>query len=123
LLKHYYGTGGDLNVDEVKDVFPITEALGIIHPQEGVLTGHFNYSEEGKRVALNQLDKGCKLPVSLDPYSPDNGIGKYNVADMITGYGVSESVKHYYEIFTQEGLSGQSAFIQGWGNFVSADAL
>lgn len=123
VLKHYYGTGGDLNVDEVKDVFPITEALGIIHPQEGVLTGHFNYSEAGKRVALNQLDKGCKLPVSLVPYSPDNGIGKYTVADMITGYGVSESVRHYYEIFGQESLSGKSAFIQGWGNVASAAAL
>ena len=43
ILKSYYGTGGDLNVDEVKDVFPITESLGIIHPQEGVLSGHFKY--------------------------------------------------------------------------------
>ena len=29
LLKSYYGTGGDLNVDELKDVIPITEAMGL----------------------------------------------------------------------------------------------
>ena len=123
LLKFYYGTGGDLNVDEVKDVFPITEALGIIHPQEGVLTGHFNYSEEGKKSALNQLDHGCKLPVCLQEYSPDNGKGNYTVADMITGFGVAESVRHYYDIYKQSDLSGKSAFIQGWGNVAYAAAL
>ncbi|HSN49297.1 MAG TPA: Glu/Leu/Phe/Val dehydrogenase dimerization domain-containing protein, partial [Flavobacterium sp.] len=26
ILKNYYGTGGDLNVDELKDVIPITES-------------------------------------------------------------------------------------------------
>ena len=33
ILKNYYGTGGDLNVDELKDVVPITEELGLWHPQ------------------------------------------------------------------------------------------
>ena len=39
LLKNYYGTGGDLNVDEINEVIPITESNGVWHPQEGVLTG------------------------------------------------------------------------------------
>ena len=29
LLKNYYGTGGDLNVDEIHEVIPITAELGI----------------------------------------------------------------------------------------------
>ena len=33
ILKNYYGTGGDLNVDELRDVIPITEDLGLWHPQ------------------------------------------------------------------------------------------
>ncbi|MFN6117049.1 MAG: Glu/Leu/Phe/Val dehydrogenase dimerization domain-containing protein, partial [Flavobacteriales bacterium] len=37
LLKTYYGTGGDLNVDELHDVIPITERYGLRHPQEGVV--------------------------------------------------------------------------------------
>ena len=35
LLKNYYGTGGDLNVDEIHEVIPMTANLGILHPQEG----------------------------------------------------------------------------------------
>ena len=34
LLKYYYGTGGDLNVDEIHEVIPITETNGVWHPQE-----------------------------------------------------------------------------------------
>ena len=40
LLKHYYGTGGDLNVDEIHEVIPMTEDNGVWHPQEGVFSGH-----------------------------------------------------------------------------------
>ncbi len=37
LLKAYYGTGGDMNVDETHEVIPITESSGVWHPREGVL--------------------------------------------------------------------------------------
>ena len=47
---------------------------------------------------------------------------KYAVADMITGYGVSESVKHFYEIFKSTSLEGKRTIIQGWGNVASAAA-
>ena len=33
ILKHYYGTGGDLNVDEIHEVIPMTAALDVLHPQ------------------------------------------------------------------------------------------
>lgn len=122
ILKSYYGTGGDLNVDEVKDVFPITEKLGIIHPQEGVLQGHFNYTDERKQLILQQLDKGCKLPVKDPIYSVDQK-GSYTVADMVTGYGVAESIRSYYEIFKETDLKGKTVLIQGWGNVASATAF
>jgi len=32
LLKNYYGTGGDMNVDQKAEVIPITESYGIWHP-------------------------------------------------------------------------------------------
>ena len=48
LLKNYYGTGGDLNVDEIHEVIPITEQYGLWHPQEGVVNGHFNATEPEK---------------------------------------------------------------------------
>ena len=46
---------------------------------------------------------------------------KYVVADMITGYGVAESVKHYYNIYGGK-LKGKKIIVQGWGNVGSAGA-
>jgi glutamate dehydrogenase/leucine dehydrogenase len=40
---------------------------------------------------------------------------------MITGYGVAESVKHYYDIYGGE-LKGKNVIVQGWGNVGSAGA-
>ena len=58
LLKSYYGTGGDLNVDEVHEVIPITESHGLWHPQEGVVNGHFQPSESERIRKVGQLLQG-----------------------------------------------------------------
>jgi glutamate dehydrogenase/leucine dehydrogenase len=44
------------------------------------------------------------------------------VADLITGYGVAEAVRHYYDLYHQTTPSGKTAIIQGWGNVASAAA-
>ena len=121
LLKNYYGTGGDLNVDELKDVTPITEALGLWHPQEGIVNGHLRSNPGDKINIIGQLRYGCAKIVE-DPRFVPEGPRKYAVADLITGYGVSESVRHYYDIFQGSGLEGKTAIIQGWGNVASAAA-
>lgn len=41
LKSYYYGTGGDLNVDEINEIIPITEDCEVWHPQEGVFNDHF----------------------------------------------------------------------------------
>ena len=97
LLKHYYGTGGDLNVDEIKEVIPITEDCGVWHPQEGVFNGHYQPRESQKINRIGQLRQGVLKTIESKNYTPDFK-RKFVVADMITGYGVSESVKHYYQI-------------------------
>lgn len=121
LLKHYYGTGGDLNVDELKDVIPITEDLGLWHPQEGIVNGHLGSSKGDLVRILGQLRHGCGKIVEDPRYVPDSP-KVYAVADMITGYGVAESVKHYYQLFRQTDLHGKKVIIQGWGNVASAAA-
>lgn len=121
LLKHYYGTGGDLNVDELKDVIPITQDLGLWHPQEGIVNGHFKSTKGDKIHIIGQLRYGCAKIVEDARYVPE-GPHKYAVADMITGYGVAESVRHYYQIFRKSDLQGKTAIIQGWGNVASAAA-
>jgi glutamate dehydrogenase/leucine dehydrogenase len=120
LLKHYYGTGGDLNIDEINEVIPITEDCGVWHPQEGVFNGHYQPRESQKINRIGQLRQGVLKTIESKNYTPDIE-RKFVVADMITGYGVSESVKHYYQIYGGK-LKNKRVIVQGWGNVGSAAA-
>lgn len=120
LLKNYYGTGGDLNVDEIHEVIPITAELGIDHPQEGVFNGHFKPNNEDKSKIIKQLQEGVLLPVKNNALTPSPE-RNFTVADMITGYGVSEAVNHYYNIYGGN-IKGKRVIIQGWGNVGAAAA-
>ena len=120
LLKHYYGTGGDLNVDEINEVIPITEDCGVWHPQEGVFNGHYQPRESQKINRIGQLRQGVLKTIESENYTPDIE-RKFVIADMITGYGVAESVKHYYKIYGGN-LKNKRVIVQGWGNVGSAAA-
>ena len=87
LLKTYYGTGGDLNVDEVHEVIPITESYGLWHPQEGVVNGHFEPSDSERIQKVGQLRMGVAKVVEDPRYTPrlrpqvpgrrpDHGLGR-----------------------------------------------
>lgn len=121
LLKNYYGTGGDLNVDEVHDVIPITASYGVLHPQEGVVNGHFKANDDDRRKSISNLQAGVSKVLNDVRFSPDV-TRKYVVADMITGYGVAEAVRHFYNIYGGE-LKGKRVIVQGWGNVGSAAAF
>ena len=120
LLKNYYGTGGDLNVDEIHEVIPMTEDCGVWHPQEGVFNGHFKPTEADKINRIGQLRQGVIKVIENPAYSPDV-LKKYTVADMITGFGVAEAVKHFYSIYGGD-VAGKKAIVQGFGNVGSAAA-
>lgn len=120
LLKHYYGTGGDLNVDEINEVIPITEDCGVWHPQEGVFNGHYQPRESQKINRIGQLRQGVLKTIESENFTPDIE-RKFVIADMITGYGVAESVKHYYKIYGGN-LKNKRVIVQGWGNVGSAAA-
>lgn len=121
LLKHYYGTGGDLNVDEIHEVIPITEECGVWHPQEGVFNGHFHPTEAQKVKRIGNLRLGVVKVLEDINYSPSVE-KKYKVADMITGFGVAESVKHFYSIWGGE-VKDKKVIVQGWGNVGAAAAF
>ena len=118
LLKYYYGTGGDLNVDEIHEVIPITEDAGIWHPQEGVFTGHYKPTEAQKVNRIGQLRQGVVKIIEDESFTPSLK-KKYTIADMCTGYGVAEAVKHYYELWGGD-FKGKRAIVQGWGNVGAA---
>ncbi len=121
LLKSYYGTGGDLNVDEIHEVIPITEASGVWHPQEGVFEGHFKPRQADKINRIGQLRQGVIKVIENPAYSPDVS-RKYTVADMITGYGVAVAAKHFYTI-NGGTIKGKRVVVQGFGNVGAAAAF
>jgi len=121
LLKHYYGTGGDLNVDADKDVIPITEDCGVWHPQEGIFNGHFKPSVADKINRIGQLRLGVIKIIENKKFSPDIS-KKYTIADMLTGYGVAIAVNHYYNIYGGS-IEGKRAVVQGFGNVGAAAAF
>lgn len=118
LLKYYYGTGGDLNIDEINEVIPITEDTGIWHPQEGVFNGHYRPTEPQKVNRIGQLRRGVIKIIEDQRYTP-SALKKYTIADMCTGYGVAQAVKHYYELWGGS-IEGKRAVVQGWGNVGAA---
>lgn len=118
LLKQYYGTGGDLNVDEIHEVIPYTENVGIWHPQEGVLNGHFSPDESRRIHAIGRLRQGVSKILEDKRFTPD-AKSPYTVADMITGYGVAMSVMHHYHLLGQD-VKGKKTIVQGWGNVAAA---
>ena len=120
LLKTYYGTGGDMNVDEVHEVIPICKENGIIFPLEGVVRGHYKKDEADTIKIINQLSQGVPLIVKDEHLTP-NPTKHYSVGDLITGYGVSVAILHYYNIYGGD-VKRKRVIIQGWGNVAGAAA-
>jgi glutamate dehydrogenase/leucine dehydrogenase len=120
LLKTYYGTGGDMNVDEVHEVIPMCEEQGILFPLEGIVNGHHRKDEKGKMKIINQLKDGVPLIVKETTLTPDPN-KDYSVGDLITGYGGSVAIFHYYNIYGGE-VKGKRVIVQGWGNVAGAAA-
>ena len=120
ILKSYYGTGGDMNVDEVEEVIPFCKNEGILFPLEGIVSGHFQLEGDEKNKIIDQLSTGVPLEVTSKNLLP-LGNKSYTVGDLITGYGVCESVIHYYNIYGGN-LKNKRAIIQGWGNVAATAA-
>jgi glutamate dehydrogenase/leucine dehydrogenase len=118
ILKNYYGTGGDMHVDEITEVIPYTEDYGLWHPQEGIVNGHFASSDNLKIKTIGQLRAGVSKIVEDIHFTPSPE-KKFAMADLITGYGVAMSLIHYYQIWGGD-ISTKKAIIQGWGNVGAA---
>jgi len=119
MLRTRYGTGGDLNVDETVDVIPAFQRIGLHHPQEGVVRGHFHPDEPTYGAIMRRLERGVVLPVGAAFGVSDTVL---SVSDMVTGYGVARAV----EVFLEReggGLSGARILLEGFGNVGGSCAL
>ena len=97
-------------MDEIHEVIAITKEYGLWHPQEGVMTGHYHATEPQKTQKLGQLRQGVIKVVEDATFSP-NLVRRYTVADLITGYGVAEAVRHNYRLWPGTELCGQRTII------------
>ncbi|MDX2132811.1 MAG: Glu/Leu/Phe/Val dehydrogenase dimerization domain-containing protein [Planctomycetota bacterium] len=114
-LKDCYGTGGDVNVDEVSEASAITAAVvGIGHPQQGICAGHMSPAD-GEAVAAKvaRLTSGCEAMVKLDDL-PGPRDGAWMVADVVTGLGVARAVETYYAARGMK-LEGERVSVEGFG--------
>lgn len=112
-LKSHYGTGGDENVDQIRDVFPILSSLGINHPQEGVVRGYLhNYDKAVQDNVINNLSRGTQMPIQSDSFL--NQL-RFTVSDIATGYGISNAVKSFLDL-SGENIQNQRVVLQGFGN-------
>ncbi|MFQ5746120.1 MAG: Glu/Leu/Phe/Val dehydrogenase dimerization domain-containing protein [Gemmatimonadota bacterium] len=106
-----YGTAGDLNVNELREVMPHCEALGIGHPQLGVLRGHLGLDGAalGERVAL--MHEGLDQVVEGEFGVPGTDL---RVFDLVTGYGVAASLARLLEHQERE-PEDTRVLLQGFG--------
>ncbi|MDP2957142.1 MAG: Glu/Leu/Phe/Val dehydrogenase dimerization domain-containing protein [Longimicrobiales bacterium] len=119
VLTTRYGTGGDVGVDEQKDVQRLCAELGLSHPQEGIVRGHLGLSDDGVQRALSALRAGL-----CQPAGPEFGVRDMDltVSDLITGYGVVRAAQRLYE-HRGESLEGVRCVVEGFGNVGAAAAL
>lgn len=120
ILKSYYGTSAGININENKELIPISEDFGLWHPQEGIINALNKKGEAEKIRKIGQLRLGLSKIVENPHYLPSTN-KKFLVRDVITGFGLSESVLHYYKIWGNNPC-GKKAIIQGWGNVGAAAA-
>jgi glutamate dehydrogenase/leucine dehydrogenase len=110
-LRQCYGTGGDLNVDELRDVIPGCAEVGVAHPQEGVVRGHLRPSRSGFPRILHSLDRGVKAAVDGELGIPGLPLP---VADLVTGFGLARSIIRTYGEQGRE-IHGARVTLEGFG--------
>jgi glutamate dehydrogenase/leucine dehydrogenase len=119
VLRDRYGTGGDLNVDEVLDVIPAFGRLGLLHPQEGVVRGHLRNDGDAFAATIAHLQDGVAAVLESEDAVRDC---EMTIADVITGYGVAAAVQRLYAR-RGEGLEGVRVMLEGFGNVGAAAGL
>ena len=104
LLKSYYGTGGDLNVDEIIDVLQITKSLWIRPLPNKVFSMVTSKPNKEQKIKNHRPTKKevYYLRLKILIFLHQTSYRKYTVADMITGYGVSEAIKYFYQIHNEK---------------------
>jgi len=119
VLRERYGTGGDLNVDEVLDVIPAFQRAGLGHPQDGIVRGHIRPDDTEYARIHERLERGVSATVADVPGDAERTM---SVADLITGYGVATAIRRWREA-QGTSLDGVRVVLEGFGNVGAACGL
>ncbi len=112
-LRACYGTAGDLNVDEARDVVPLCHSVGIRHPQEGIARGHFGLSGPPLEARLEAMER--VLHGAADARHAVSGAESLRVIDLVTGLGVARAALRLLEHQGRDPAE-TPALIEGFGN-------
>lgn len=118
-LSTRYGTAGDLNVSESEDVMPACRAIGIGHPQLGVLAGHFRLEGEALERRCDLMRSGLDMEVP-PPYGLAGRPAR--VFSLVTGYSVAWSIQRLIERQDRKPAETR-VLLQGFGAVGGAAAL
>jgi glutamate dehydrogenase (NAD(P)+) len=120
-LKTCYGTGGDVNVDERKDIAPRCARIGLLHHQEGTVRGHLRPdSDEDLARLLGQLRTDVLAPVTGGEFGIEGMT--LSVSDLVTGFATARAALHLCSL-RGRAPSDQRVIIEGFGNVGGACAL
>lgn len=115
----HYGTGGDMNVDEQRDVVPLCAELGLPHPQVGILRGHYGAEGDDAVAGIDRLRDG--LALSLVGTGFGVGTLPLRVSDMITGWAVARATRRL--VAGGGRIEGMRVLVEGFGNVGGSAAL
>lgn len=114
-----YGTAGDLNVSESEEVIPLCRAIGIEHPQMGILRGHFDLDGDALAERCRLMRQGLDLVVG-----PEYGLAdkEARVFGLVTGYSVAQAALRVLERQGRD-PTGTRVLLQGFGAVGGAAAM
>jgi glutamate dehydrogenase/leucine dehydrogenase len=118
-LREHYGTGGDLGVDEVRDVIPCIARLGLAHPQQGIVRGHLRPDALRFQRVLQALDTGVRAPLAESEAVSGCSL---TIADAATGFGLARAIQRLYERQGRD-LSQARVLMEGFGNVGASCSL
>jgi glutamate dehydrogenase/leucine dehydrogenase len=129
LLKEVYGTGGDLNVDEQRDVVPLCREAGLTNPQQGIVVGHLcaTAAREARDTEIERADRALREGLSMVVEDRELGLpgADFRVSDLATGFGVSRAALALMagHASGSRPLEGLRVIVEGFGTVGGCTAL
>lgn len=118
-LEGRYATGGDLNVDEAREVLPLVAEAGLAHHQQGILRGHLGLEGAALERRLEAMRTGLARVPDRELGLPEAGL---RVSDLVTGYGVAVAARRLAALRGRS-IAGLRILLEGFGNVGGAAAL